>query len=370
MGLVGGVRGVEEPDAVPRYQAVGGARERMRCEGGVVVLGSATPALEDYARARAGRYPLVHLRGRATAQPLPVTRIVDMSAEFEAGNRRMFSSALVDAMTLRIKRGEKTVLFVNRRGTARFILCRTCGHVPECKRCSVSLTVHRDEGLLRCHYCDAQEPIPEACASCGSGPIREFGVGTERVAAEILRLYPAAKVVRMDSDTTTRVGDHARLLDRFGSEGDVLVGTQMVAKGLDFPQVTLVGAIAADLDLHVADFRAAERTFGLITQVCGRSGRAQAGESLIPTYTPPHPAIRSAPAHASSGFAATELLEPRELAWPPYVRLAYLGSAYPPARSLYGQRTLPRLRTTYSRSPSHGGGALKRRQRCRRGVMQ
>lgn len=312
-------------DSVPRYNAVEVARERMRRAGGVVVLGSATPALEDYAQARAGRFPLVRLRERATAQPLPTTHVIDMSAEFEAGNKRMFSTALLDAIALRMERREKTVLFVNRRGSARFILCRTCGHVPECKRCSVSLTVHRDEGLIRCHYCDAQESIPDLCSSCGADTIKEFGVGTERVAAEIARLYPKATVVRMDSDTTTRVGDHARLLDRFGSDGDVLVGTQMVAKGLDFPQVTLVGAVAADLDLHVADFRAAERTFGLITQVCGRSGRAQAGEAFIQTYSPQHPAIRFAAAHDYDGFAEYELLERRELSWPPYVRLAYMG---------------------------------------------
>jgi len=312
-------------DSVPRYHAVEVARERMRREGGVLVLGTATPALEDYARARAGRFALVRLRERATAQPLPATHIIDMSAEFEAGNKRMFSTALLQAIALRMERGEKTVLFVNRRGSARFILCRTCGHVPECKRCSVSLVVHRNDGLLRCHYCDAQEPIPDVCASCGAEAIKEFGVGTERVAGEIARLYPEANIVRMDSDTTTRVGDHARLLDRFGSEGDVLIGTQMVAKGLDFPQVTLVGAVAADLDLHVADFRAAERTFGLITQVCGRSGRAQAGEAFIQTYSPQHPAIVFAAAHDYDGFAESELAERRELSWPPYVRLAYLG---------------------------------------------
>ncbi|GAC1407021.1 MAG: hypothetical protein NVSMB64_13370 [Candidatus Velthaea sp.] len=313
-------------DSVPRYSAVDVARERMRQAGGVVVLGSATPALDDYAKARAGRFSLVRLRERATAQPLPETHIVNMSAEFDAGNRRMFSTPLLQAIERRIERGEKTVLFVNRRGTARFILCRTCGHVPECVRCSTSLVVHRGEGVLRCHYCDAQQPIPENCPNCGTGPIREFGVGTQRVASEIEALYPRATVIRMDSDTTTRVGEHARLLDRFMREGDVLVGTQMVAKGLDFPQVTLVGAIAADLDLHVADFRASERTFALITQVCGRSGRASAGEAFIQTYSPEHPAIRFAAAHDYDGFAEIELLERRELQWPPYVRLAYVGA--------------------------------------------
>jgi primosomal protein N' (replication factor Y) len=312
-------------DTVPRYHAVDVARERMRAAGGVLVLGSATPALETYARARAGRLDLVRLRERATAQPLPATHIVDMGAEFGAGNRRIFSTPLLEAIDARLARREKTVLFVNRRGTARFMLCRTCGAVPQCARCSVSLTVHRTDGLLRCHYCDAQRPIPDACPNCGGGPIREFGAGTQRVADEVATLFPHAVTVRMDSDTTTRIGDHARLLERFAESGDVLIGTQMVAKGLDFPSVTLVGAVAADLDLHVADFRAAERTFGLITQVCGRSGRARAGEAFIQTYSPQHPAIRFAAAHDYDGFAAGELAERRAAGWPPYRRLVYVG---------------------------------------------
>jgi primosomal protein N' (replication factor Y) len=312
-------------DSVPRYHAVEAARERMRQAGGVLVLGSATPAIEDYARARAGRYPLLRLRERATAQSLPRTHVIDMSAQFDAGNQRIFSTPLLAAIETRLQRNEKCVLFVNRRGSARFLLCRACGHVPQCARCSVSLTFHRSEDLLRCHYCDAQRAVPQACPNCGTGPIRALGVGTQRVAQELAELFAGARIVRMDSDTTTRVGDHARLLDRFAGEADILVGTQMVAKGLDFPQVTLVGAIAADLDLHVADFRAAERTFGLLTQVCGRSGRAQPGEAFIQTYSPDHPAIRFAAAHDYDGFAAGELADRRTLRWPPYTRLIYLG---------------------------------------------
>ncbi len=312
-------------DSIPRYAAVEVARERMRRAGGVVVLGSATPALEDFARAQVGRFPLIRLRERATAQPLPATRVIDMSREFDAGNRRIFSTPLLTALEARLERREKTVLLVNRRGSARFILCRTCGFVPECARCSVSLTLHRTEALLRCHYCDAQRPVPDRCPQCDTGSIREFGVGTQRVEDELATLFPSARIVRMDSDTTTRAGDHARLLERFETAGDVLVGTQMVAKGLDFAGVTLACAVAADLDLHVADFRAAERTFALITQVCGRSGRARAGEALIQTYSPEHPAIRFAADHDYDGFAAGELAERRALGWPPYTRLVYLG---------------------------------------------
>jgi len=313
-------------DTVPRYDAVAVARERMRRAGGVVVLGSATPSLEDYARAKSGRFPLVRLVSRATAQPLPAVRIVDMGAEFASGNRRVFSTALTDALAGRLARGEKSVLFINRRGSARFVLCRACGAVPECPRCSTSLTVHRSETLLRCHWCDFQRALSETCGACGAGPVREFGSGTQRVADELQKLFPEAVVVRMDSDTTTRVGDHARLLERFGEEGDVLVGTQMVAKGLDFPQVTLAAAIAADLDLHVADYRAGERTFALLTQVCGRSGRARAGEAIVQTYAPEHPAVGYAARHDYDGFAREELAERRALRWPPFVHVVLLGA--------------------------------------------
>ncbi len=312
-------------DTAPRYHAVEVARERMRRAGGVVVLGTATPAIEDFGRARAGRFPLVRMRERATSLPLPQTHIVDMSAEFAAGNRRIFSTSLLEAMRASLARGDKTVLFINRRGSARFLLCRVCGDVPQCVRCSVSLTAHRGEGILRCHYCDAQRPIPAVCRNCGAESIREFGVGTQRVAEEVALLFPTATIVRMDSDTTTRIGDHARLLAHFAAAGDVLVGTQMVAKGLDFPQVTLVGVVAADLDLHVADFRAAERTFALVTQACGRSGRARHGAAYIQTYTPEHPAIRYAAAHDYDRFAEGELADRRALRWPPYTRLVYLG---------------------------------------------
>jgi primosomal protein N' (replication factor Y) len=312
-------------DSVPRYHAVTVARERMRLEGGVLLLGSATPSLESYQAAMEGRIEMFELPARATGQSLPAVHVVDMAKEFEAGNRRIFSTRLAQALDDRLRRGEKSVLFVNRRGSAGFMLCRACGFVPECDRCSVSLTVHRAEGLLRCHYCDSQRALPALCPHCGAEAIREFGVGTQRVAEEVERLYPGARVVRMDSDTTTRVGDHARLLDDFGSHGDVLVGTQMVAKGLDFPAVTLVGVIAADIGLHAPDFRAAERTFDLVTQVCGRSGRARPGEAIVQTYSPDHPSIVHASAHDYAGFAAFELQQRRELHYPPARQLVYLG---------------------------------------------
>ncbi len=313
-------------DTVPRYDALDVAREKMRLAGGTLVLGSATPPLDAYRRACDGEIVHVRLDRRATDMPLPAVEIVDLAAEFERGNRRIFSARLVEALGVRLERGEKSVLFVNRRGSASFMLCRACGAVPECARCSVSLTVHRTEALLRCHLCDAQRAIPATCPACGGGPIREFGIGTERVAEAVRALYPSARIVRMDSDTTTRVGDHARLLDEFGARADILVGTQMVAKGLDFPTVTLVGVVAADIGLNVPDFRAAERTFDLITQVAGRSGRAIPGEAIVQTYAPGHPAITFAARHDYDGFARYELAQRRELGYPPYAELVYLGT--------------------------------------------
>jgi primosomal protein N' (replication factor Y) len=312
-------------ESAPRYDALAVARERMRLARGCLVLGSATPPLETYEAALGGRIGHLRLDARATAQALPATTIVDLTAEFEGGNRRIFSSRLVAALGARLERGEKSVLFVNRRGSARFLLCRACGAVPECARCSVSLVAHRAEHLLRCHLCDAQRALPSTCPACGGGPIREFGVGTQTVANAVAELFPQARVVRMDSDTTTRVGDHARLLDDFATRGDVLVGTQMIAKGLDFPTVTLACVIAADAGLHAPDFRAAERTFDLITQVAGRSGRARPGEAIVQTYAPTHPAIARAAEHDFDGFAAIELAQRRELQYPPYAELVYLG---------------------------------------------
>lgn len=312
-------------DSSPRYHAVRVGRERMRLEEGLLLLGSATPALESYADVLAGRAELQRLEKRATQQALPAVRIVDMAAEFESGNRRIFSSALAQALDDRMRRGEKTVLFVNRRGSGSFMLCRACGTVPQCGRCSVSMTVHRSEDLLRCHYCDAQRKLPARCDNCGDESIKELGVGTERVAEEVQKLYPDARVIRMDSDTTTRIGEHARLLDAFAEEGDVLVGTQMVAKGLDFPTVTLVGVVAADIGLHAPDFRAAERSFALVMQVCGRSGRSRPGEAIVQTYSPSHPAIVFAAAHDYDGFARRELAERVALRYPPSCELIYLG---------------------------------------------
>jgi primosomal protein N' (replication factor Y) len=312
-------------DSVPRYNAIAVARERMRREGGLLLLGSATPSVESYAAATGGRIGLIEMRERATALPFPRVTIVDLALEFESGNRRVFSNALVQALANRLDRGEKSILFVNRRGSAGFILCRSCGNVPQCPHCSVSLRAHRGEALLRCHYCDYQAPFPQRCPACGGEQLREFGIGTETVAQTVLRLFPTARVLRMDSDTTTRIGDHARILDAFEHRGDVLVGTQMVAKGLDFPSVTLAAVVAADIGLHAPDFRAAERSFDLIAQLCGRSGRARLGEAFVQTYAPNHPAVTFSAHHDYAGFAVRELGDRKTLGYPPARRLIYLG---------------------------------------------
>jgi primosomal protein N' (replication factor Y) (superfamily II helicase) len=312
-------------ESVPRYHAVAVAGERMRYEGGVLVLGSATPSLESYAAAKSGKIALLELHERATAQPLPDVRIVDLRKEFERGNRGIFSSALIQSLGARLERDEKSLLFVNRRGSAASLLCRSCGNAPECPRCSIALAVHRGERLLRCHYCDYQIAIPRACPTCGQESLAELGIGTERVVEEVRRLFPEARISRMDSDTTTRVGDHARILEAFEREGDVLVGTQMVAKGLDYPTVTLAAVVAADLGFNLPDFRAAERSFGLIAQVCGRSGRGRPGEAIVQTYQPNHPAIVFAAAHDFEGFAGEELRERVAIGFPPGRRLVYLG---------------------------------------------
>jgi primosomal protein N' (replication factor Y) (superfamily II helicase) len=312
-------------DTVPRYHAVAVARERMRAANGVLVLGSATPSVESYAAARAGRIGFLEMHRRATNAPMPSVRVVDLAEEFGEDRHRVFSTPLIQALRSRFDRKEKSVLFVNRRGSGAFVLCRSCGTVPRCPRCTVSLASHGGEGLLRCHYCDYQSSVPQICAECGSSEIREYGIGTERVVEEVRAVIPQAHVVRMDSDSTTRVGDHARVLAEFEESGDVLVGTQMVAKGLDFPTVTLAAVVAADMGLNAPDFRASERAFSVISQLCGRSGRAGPGEAIVQTFSPQHPAIVAAAAHDYERFANGELEERAATGFPPSRRLVYLG---------------------------------------------
>jgi primosomal protein N' (replication factor Y) len=337
----------------PKYHARDVAVRRAGQHGAVVVLGSATPSLESFAAARltpaaAAREdggpavrisPGAALRSaewlplpeRALGNPLPPVHIVDMREELAAGNRTMFSRRLREALTQRLARGEQTVLLLNRRGYSTFVMCRSCGYTAGCPHCEISLTYHQRSGVLRCHYCGHAERQPEQCPSCGSPHIRYFGTGTERVEEELTRAFPGIRVIRMDVDTTGTKGAHEKLLSAFGRrEADVLLGTQMVAKGLDFPLVTLVGVIAADTSLHLPDFRAAERTFQLITQVAGRAGRHDLpGEVVVQTYAPDHYAIRAAQRHDYIGFVREELRVRRMLFYPPYCRLALATLSHP-----------------------------------------
>ncbi|REK58529.1 MAG: primosomal protein N' [Thermobacillus sp.] len=341
----------------PKYHARDAAVYRAGQHGAVVVLGSATPSLESFAAARlapaaaaaesggqavgpAARVsPGAALRSaewlplpeRALGLPLPPVDIVDMREELAAGNRTMFSRRLREALTQRLERGEQTVLLLNRRGYSTFVMCRSCGYTAGCPHCEIALTYHQRSSVMRCHYCGHAERQPEECPACGSPHIRYFGTGTERVEEELYRAFPGIRVIRMDVDTTGTKGAHEKLLSAFGRrEADVLLGTQMVAKGLDFPLVTLVGVIAADTSLHLPDFRAAERTFQLITQVAGRAGRHDLpGEVVVQTYSPDHYAIRAAQRHDYDGFVREELRARRLLSYPPFCRLALATLSHP-----------------------------------------
>jgi len=323
----------------PKYHARDVAVWRARRHGAAVVLGSATPSLESYAAARriAGepgtgpRPRYVPLPERVGARPLPPVEIVDMREELRLGNRAMFSVRLADAIRERLERQEQIVLLLNRRGYATFVMCRSCGYTAVCPHCEISLTYHRGTRNLRCHYCGHAEPEPESCPSCGSPHIRFFGTGTQKVEEALGASFPGIRVIRMDVDTTAEKGAHEKWLALFRErKADVLLGTQMVAKGLDFPRVTLVGVLAADAALKLPDFRSAERTFQLLTQVAGRAGRHDwPGEVIIQTYEPDHDAIVCAQRHDYAGFADKELRHRRTMGYPPFGRLLAVTFAHP-----------------------------------------
>lgn len=309
-----------------RYHAREVALKRAQLTGAVVVLGSATPSLESRLKATmGGPYRLLRLSERVDGRPLPKVRVVDLRLELKKGNRGIFSRVLAEAINERLIRGEQVLLFLNRRGYATVIICRECGLPLKCPRCDISLTYHLDS-RLRCHYCNYTVFLPKVCPGCGSRYIRQFGVGTQRVEEEARKLFPGARIVRMDSDSTSRKGSHQRIFRTFlNGEADILVGTQMVAKGLNIPGVTLVGVINADTTLHVPDFRAAERTFQLLTQVAGRTGRGNLpGEVVIQTYCPDHYSIVAAAAHDCELFYKKEIPVRRSLGYPPFTCLARL----------------------------------------------
>ena len=307
------------------YNARDLALVRGKKQGAVVILGSATPSLESYWNARSGKYHLLTLPRRIDARPLPRVEVVDMRQEpFQKKQRAIFSRTLRLKIRERLERREKIVLLQNRRGFSPLLLCSSCGAATQCKSCRVSLTYHRSHNPgMRCHYCNARAPIPKVCPQCGSAELRFEGVGTQRVEEALLEQFPGVRVIRMDLDTTSSKNAHDDLVERFRSgEADLLLGTQMVAKGLDFPEVTLVGVISADTGMHLPEFRAAERSFQLLTQVAGRSGRGPVpGEVVIQTHLPDAPVLRTAASQDFAAFVDQELQERRAAGYPPFGRL-------------------------------------------------
>ena len=310
--------------SAPRYHARDVAVEIVRRTGATLVLGSASPSMEARQRCTAGEWIRIGMPERVTKRALPPVVVVDMAAEFADGHRSMFSRPLTAALEGVAARGEKAVLFLNRRGFASFLLCRECGFVPECESCTTSMTYHEVGSRLVCHHCGAKRPVPATCPRCSSPYLRQFGAGTQRVEAELAQLLDGFPVVRMDADTTKGKGGHERALLEFEAlPAGVLLGTQMIAKGLDYPEVTLVGVINADTTLHLPDFRAGERTYQLLEQVAGRAGRGERqGEVVIQTYWPDHPAILAAASHDPARFYAEEAVLRTELGYPPFGRIA------------------------------------------------
>ena len=313
-------------DESPRYNARDVAVMRGRFEGCAVVLGSATPSLESYRNAREGKYRLVKMLKRVDRCVMPSVRVVDMRIETEkAGVAHLLSRDLVEAIRQRLVQAEQTMLFLNRRGYATTVMCPVCGHTETCSSCSVKMTYHKSSELMMCHVCGVVRPVPSTCGNpeCRAPNIKMAGVGTQRVEAAVKKIFPKARVVRMDSDTTGAKDSHAQILGQFRrGDIDILIGTQMIAKGLDFPNVTLVGVIYADLSLQMPDFRAAERTFQLLTQVAGRAGRGDVpGEVLIQTYAPFHPAVQSSRNADYDTFFDQEIEMRREMRYPPFTRL-------------------------------------------------
>ena len=317
-------------DRHPRYDARHVALSRCHREGAPLVLSSATPSILSFAMARRGDYTLVEMISRVNHRPMPAVTIVDMRLELAAGNRSIFSQLLQHKLRDCFANGQQAMLFLNRRGYHTFISCRSCGYVVKCAQCDVSMTLHQpegtDEGELRCHLCGAVTRPPTECPECGSKYIRYFGTGTQKVEEELHRLFPNVKAIRMDIDTTQKRDAHYKLLTAFREgKAQALVGTQMIAKGLDFPKVTLVGVVAADVSLNLPDYRAQERTFQLITQVAGRAGRAdEPGEVVVQTYKPEHPCIIAASAQDYRSFFTQEFDRRRTGLYPPFTMIARL----------------------------------------------
>lgn len=317
--------GSYKSENAPRYHAREAAVERARMCGAFVVLGSATPSVDSYERAREGVYQLYELPLRIENRAMPETEVVDLREELRMGNRSVFSARLKELMEERLRKGGQIMLFLNRRGYAGFVSCRACGHVIKCPHCDVSLSLHHG-GRMVCHYCGYQTQAPKKCPSCGSVYIGAFRAGTQQVAEAAAKEFPGARILRMDFDTTRQKGGHERILEAFSrKQADILVGTQMIVKGHDFPGVTLVGVLAADLSLYAGDYRAAERTFQLLVQAAGRAGRGDTpGVAVIQTYSPDHYSIETAAAQDYQAFFEKEMAFRRMMNYPPAAHLMAL----------------------------------------------
>ncbi|MEI7899714.1 MAG: primosomal protein N', partial [bacterium] len=315
-------------DEAPRYNARDVAVMRGHLEKCVVVLGTATPAMETWLNVAQAKYGVARLAQRVSGRPMPRVHVVDMRLEAaHAGHVQIFSKVLLEALRLRLERGEQSILFLNRRGYANALICPKCGTAAACGACSVSYTYHQADTCLRCHICGGWKPVPDVCPACGDPAFKYAGFGTQRVESALQTCFPQARVLRMDADVTARKHSHDELLTIFKSgRADILIGTQMIAKGLDFPNVTLVGILSADMSLHMPDFRAAERTYQLLAQVSGRAGRAELpGEVYVQTYSPEHPAVCAAAADEGfEPFARQELGERKAGGYPPYTHLVCL----------------------------------------------
>ena len=309
-----------QSEKMPQYNAIDVAAQRVRESKGALVLGSATPQLISYYRALSGRYTLCTLPDRVAGRPLPTVEIVSLRDEFMLGNTSIFSDRLVELLADTIAKKQQAMLFINRRGYSTFVSCRSCGYVLSCDNCDISLTYHKRAKHLRCHYCGSTKPLPDVCPNCGKPYLKQFGLGTEQVEETLRRFFPAVRCLRMDADTTRTKDAYHNILSAFAAgEAQVLIGTQMIAKGHDFPNVTLVGVIAADTTLNLPDYRSPERTFQLLTQVAGRAGRDESpGRVILQTYQPQHPIIRFAKDQDYVGFYQYEIAERRKMLYPPF----------------------------------------------------
>ena len=312
--------GSYEAENSPRYKTIEVAEERARLSDAKIVLGSATPSVESYDKAIGGEYYLAEMKTRINGKNLPEFIVADMRQEIRRGNESIFSSDLKSEIEDCLKQGNQAIIFFNRRGYSRQVLCRDCGNVIRCENCDVALNYHKDQGVLKCHFCNATYKMPSACPECGSINLSYNGIGTQKVVDEIKRLFPSARLLRMDNDTTSGKEGHFKILKDFAEKkADILVGTQMVAKGHDFPAVTLVGILDADMSLYFSDYRSGERTYQLITQVAGRSGRAdKKGKVVLQTYNPENEVLRFAINYDYVGFFEREKAVRKSTNFPPY----------------------------------------------------